>query len=212
LSYTFLSLTIDQHADQYAREADSRGARTQYVDRIFSYIDKVQPVVVELGCGNGRDARLFLERTQKYIGYDGSKRLIEIAKKNNPLGKFEVATFDEIVIPDEIDCLVAFASLIHASPEALANIFNQASKKLSRNGIFFLDVQEGDDKEEIRNDNMGERTFYRYSPQTILGLVQNNMAVLDKQELTIRGSLVRQSGKNSLTPAWTFSTQKLMEK
>ncbi len=178
--------SYDQNASNYSAEANARGARVAYVDLIFSYINKAEPVVVEIGCGNGRDAKSFLERTQNYTAYDGSRKLVEIAAENNPRGKFAVATFDEIILPDRFDCLVAFASLIHASPKTLARIFEQTSTKLNWDGIFFLDVQAGEDEEEVRVDNMGERTFYRYSPQTLLQLIPKNMGVLYKKELLIR--------------------------
>jgi len=53
--------------------------------------------ILDLGCGNGRLYELFKDRRVEYTGFDGSKRLIEIARK-----KFNNLTIKQLNKPEFI--------------------------------------------------------------------------------------------------------------
>ncbi|MEK7636799.1 MAG: class I SAM-dependent methyltransferase [Patescibacteria group bacterium] len=44
--------------------------------------------VLEIGCGGGRDAALFLKKKYRYLGIDASRGLLKVAKQKNPGGTF----------------------------------------------------------------------------------------------------------------------------
>jgi predicted TPR repeat methyltransferase len=85
------SITIDTynktakiHSDKFTKY----GARIDDIERAFSCIKKSNPKVVEIGCGDGRDAEEIIKRTNDYLGIDLSEELIKIAQKKSSWGKF----------------------------------------------------------------------------------------------------------------------------
>src|SRR4030042_3054650 len=45
--------------------------------------------VLDVGCGNGRILEAFKGKSIKYLGVDGSDRLVEIAKQNHPISNIQ---------------------------------------------------------------------------------------------------------------------------
>lgn len=53
-------------AEEMTRKFAGIGSRVEDILQAFSYIQKDVPKVVEIGCGNGRDAREILKYTPDY--------------------------------------------------------------------------------------------------------------------------------------------------
>ena len=119
--------TIDTYnatAELMAGKFTAIGPRVEDVLQAFSYIQKYSPRVVEIGCGNGRDAGEILTHTSDYIGIDVSTEMIRLAKKSLPdsASKFIVADIEDFKFPERIDIVFSFASLLHTPKEALEKI------------------------------------------------------------------------------------------
>lgn len=78
------------------------GARVGDIEQVFSYIQKSSPKVIEIGCGNGRDAREILTHTSEYLGIDVSGGMIRLAKEDLPEAheKFIVADVESFEFPE----------------------------------------------------------------------------------------------------------------
>lgn len=159
--------SYDEHAVEYADESNKRGARTDDVNRICTLVKVENPLIVELGCANGRDAAVFLKRSVRYLGMDGSEQLIAIARQTVPGGQFVVADYEDFEFPESVDAVIAFASLLHADRKTMKGILSRAAAALNHRGIIYLSMQFGEYKEELRDDNMGIRNFYYYTPELI---------------------------------------------
>src|ERR1051326_3446983 len=48
------------------------------------------PTIIDIGCGSGRDAKLFTNKGVDVLGIDFSSNLINLAKTHAPLAKFRV--------------------------------------------------------------------------------------------------------------------------
>jgi len=62
--------TIDTYnatAEQMAVKFSDLGPRMSDIQRAFSYVMKFAPRVMEIGCGNGRDAQEILKHTDQYL-------------------------------------------------------------------------------------------------------------------------------------------------
>lgn len=62
--------TIDTYnatAERMAEKFNTIGARANDIKQTFEYIQKTSPRVVEIGCGNGRDATEILKYTSDYL-------------------------------------------------------------------------------------------------------------------------------------------------
>ena len=177
----------DENAAGMAQKFNNIGVRSKDIDRIFSYFKSDNPFIFEIGCGNGRDAQGFLEKTDNYLGIDYSKGMLKIAKKRSPRGKFELADFTEYDYPKKTDAIVGFAALVHSSRSEVKKVMEKSLESLNEGGIFFLSFKLGKYQKFIKTDEFGSRTFYSYVPEDIEELVKGKFKVVYKHECELRG-------------------------
>jgi len=165
--------TYNESAQPLADKFDSSGARTNDIDETFMLIQKDNPKVLEIGCGNGRDAQEILKHSDNYLGVDISEKMIELAKQKVPNGQFIVADIEGFSLPTELDVVFAFASLIHAPKESLQKIFKAILISLNQGGAFRLSMKYAEGyMESTKIDEFGTRTYYLYSDKDIKEIAQ----------------------------------------
>lgn len=124
--------------------------------------------VVEIGCGDGRDAAEIIPRVKFYVGIDPSRGLLEIAKTNIGPGYFIKDDALNYAYPSDLDVVFAFASLLHVSKDDLKTVFKKVHASLVTGGIFYISLKEADQYiKTIKKDEYGERLFYLYSTNVI---------------------------------------------
>jgi len=165
--------TYNKSALGLAKKFDGLGARTSDIEETFALIPKENPTVLEIGCGNGRDAEYIVKLTHNYVGIDVAEKLIELARQKVPEGKFIVADVEEYTFPNNLDAMFAFASLIHVPRESLRSIFRAALTSLNTRGVFRLSMKYAEAYNEItKTDEFGTRTYYLYSDKDIAELAE----------------------------------------
>jgi trans-aconitate methyltransferase len=167
--------TYNKSAKALADKFDALGteARLSDIEEAFALVKKENPTVLEIGCGNGRDAAVICMKTTNYIGMDVSGKLIELAVEKVPQGNFVVADVEDFVFQTELDIVFAFASLIHVPKESLRNILEAVYKSLNPNGVFRLSMKYADTYTEVtKEDEFGIRTYYHYSDKDIAKLAE----------------------------------------
>ncbi len=169
--------TYNHNAKALAVKFDAMGARIQDVERAFSYLNKAQSSVLEIGCGNGRDAKEILKYTSHYIGIDVSEELIKMARESEPDAHFEIADIENYTFPEHVDLIIAFASLLHSDKENLQVILDKAHEALHEHGIFYISLKYGDYHEEILVDEFGTRCYYFYTPEIIMAMAKDRYKV-----------------------------------
>ncbi len=170
--------TYNNTAGQMAEKFNTIGARVADIEMAFAHVSKTNPAVLEIGCGNGRDAKEILKRTTNYLGLDISEGMVEIAKKYVPEGSFVVADIESYSFPKNLDIIFSFASLLHSSKEHVQDVLDKAHEALNEGGIFFISLKCGEYREESRTDEFGTRTYYLYTPELIKELAGNKYKVL----------------------------------
>lgn len=179
--------TYNQKAEEFAEKFNSTGTRVDDIEEILSLIEKKDPRVLEIGCGNGRDAVEIIKHTKDYLGIDISDKLIEIARKTVPKGRFLVADIEEYSFPDNLDIIFAFASLIHVPKPNLASIINKALAALNTNGVFKISLKHATNyTETTKTDRFGTRTYYLYSEDDMKDLAQG-YKIIKNQQNVLRG-------------------------
>lgn len=170
--------TYNNQAQSFANKFDQLGVRAGDIEEIFSLIKKDNPKVLEIGCGNGRDALEIIKHTNDYLGLDISEKLIDLAKQKVPTANFIVADIENYVLPDNLDVIIAFASLIHVPKDSLKNILDQALVKLNPGGLFRLSMKAQDEYGQVdQTDDFGSRTYYFYSKENINELARGFVIV-----------------------------------
>jgi SAM-dependent methyltransferase len=129
--------------------------------------------VIEIGCGDGRDATEIVKRVSQYEGFDPSAGMLKIAKAKLPNASFVQADALTYEYPKDVDVIFAFASILHVSKFAIGEVFEKAAESLSPQGIFYISLKERDNyEEEIKEDEYGRRMFYYYNPELISSIAE----------------------------------------
>ncbi|MBU0625541.1 class I SAM-dependent methyltransferase [Patescibacteria group bacterium] len=178
--------TYDSTASQMAAKFNGIGARIKDIKRGFSYVLRDQPFVLEMGCGNGRDAEEIIKQTPNYLGVDISKSMIALAKESVPQGRFEVADVDVWAFPTGIDLIFSFASLLHSDPVSVKAVLKRASAALNSEGVFYISLKYGEGKHS-KTDEFGTRTYFLYTPEDIILYAGDDYSVLFEDIQELRG-------------------------
>jgi SAM-dependent methyltransferase len=179
--------TYNESASLFAANFENVGSRKDDIDKAFSYINKQNPFVFELGCGNGRDAKEILKLTNNYLGIDISEELVKLAQEKVPQAKFEVGDFEAYSYPDNADIIFAFASLLHADKESLRSILKKAYESLGPNGVFFISLKHGEYSEKRQEDKYGVRYFYYYTPELIKEFARDSFKCVWEELYELKG-------------------------
>lgn len=160
--------TYNASANTIAAKFDRMGSRIGDVRKALSYVTAENPRVVEIGCGNGRDAEAVLQCTDSYVGFDISEKMIELARAKVPGADFRIADAETFAFPAGTDAVLSFASLLHSPKEAVRSVLRNVRTSLNDGGVILLSLKEGDGyREETVTDDFGTRTFYLYTPGVI---------------------------------------------
>jgi len=171
-----IKAAYDHAAVAYRRRYDSIPPRIEDVDLVFKFINKTNPVVVEIGCAYGREVHYILTKTNNYTGLDISQKFIEMAKKELPASHFICTDVMDYTFVPGIDVVFAFASLLHNSKEDIRIILARVSEALNQGGVIFLSLKRRDEYESaIESDDLVSRRFYYYTRQTILDAAPANL-------------------------------------
>lgn len=100
--------------------------------------------IIDLGCGSGRDAKIFSEKGFSVTGVDFCQNLIEIAKAQAPLAKFQIADIESVEFPDSyFDGAWAGCTLNHIQKKNLPNVLRKIHGFLKDQGHFYLTLKKG---------------------------------------------------------------------
>jgi SAM-dependent methyltransferase len=175
--------TYNKSAKELAKKFDDLGARVLDIEEGFSLVNKENPKVLEIGCGNGRDGQEILKRTNDYLGIDISEELIKLAKEKVPEGHFEVADTLSFNFPMGLDLVFAFASLIHITKEEFKEVSEKLYNCLNDNGIVRISLKYSDTYKEVTEESeFGIRTYYHYSQEDIKEIA-NGFKILKSEVL-----------------------------
>ena len=166
--------TYDKSAKEFAKKFDIIGARIPDIEKAFALINKKNPKVFEIGCGNGRDAKEIIKKTNVYLGIDISKEFVKLAKEKVPQANFRIGDVSTFEFPKNLDIVFSFASLLHTPKDEFRIILNKIHNSLNRDGIVYISLKHSYKyKEVIQEDEFGIRTFYYYSQEDIKELAKN---------------------------------------
>lgn len=160
----------DQEPKYYARQFDLYGVMKADIDRSFELNKSGNPLVLELGCGNGRDAEYIISKIGKdsYLGVDASAELLKIAQERNPGALFQLKDMRELRFePGQFGIILAFASLLHVKREDLSLLIEKSSTWLKSGGIFYIFSKYGEYR-ELEIENIGQlKYYYPYKPEDL---------------------------------------------
>ena len=137
-------MTLDfynQHAKEYFFQTVKADLSATY--KKFLPLIKKEGLMLDVGCGSGRDSYYFKQNGYQIVAVDGSK---ELATQASLLLGQPVLNqlFEDIQFNEEFDGVWACASLLHVSAKELPSILIKIRESLKIEGVFYISVKEGE--------------------------------------------------------------------
>lgn len=135
--------------------------------------------VIDLGCGAGRDAAIFIENGFDYTGIDASAGMLKVARARAPKGKFQQMDFSATTFSDGVfDGFWAAASFLHIPKKDVSSILQEARRITKNGGVGFISLKEktGMDEGMIDEDKYGgiSRYFSFYARDEFKDILEQN--------------------------------------
>jgi len=143
-------------------------------------------MVLDVGCGSGRDLLWFKNKGFEVIGFERSAGLAELAREHSGVevieGDFETYDFSSI----SADAIISSGSLVHMQHERIADILKNIVQALEKQGIFYVSLKKG---EGTKTDDLG-RPFYYWKDEELREIFKSlDFKVLDfYQKVSIANS------------------------
>lgn len=138
----------------YEQNAESfwQGTRdhdvSQNIAALLRHIEATAPfVILDLGCGPGRDLKTFAELGHTAIGLEGAANLAAMARSRTGATIWQ-QDFLALDLPAErFDGVFANASLFHVPSEALPRVLRELYATLKTRGVLFASNPRGNNEE-----------------------------------------------------------------
>jgi len=172
----YLKETIETYNNNAQAFEHSRASFAQHsvIEHFCSLISGEN--ILDLGCGPGRDARIFVDKGYTVTGINLSQELLQIAQANVPEATFLLMDMRDLSLPDhQFDGVWASASLLHLKKEDISVVLNNLYRVLKPGGVLYISVKEGN-SEEIENDPRlggGSRFFSYHTAQQMREYIEN---------------------------------------
>ena len=130
----------DQRAAGYAAAARDMDLRPLYA----RFLPQVRPggLILDAGCGSGRDALAFRQAGFRVEAFDASPQMARQAALL--LGQdVPVLCFEELAWQERFDAIWACASLLHVAPADLPDALRRLQRALRPGGVMFFNFKYG---------------------------------------------------------------------
>lgn len=115
-------------------------------------------VILDVGCGSGRDLLWLKNRGFNMIGFERSKGLAKLARENSGCkvieGDFEIYDFSEL----SVDAILMSGSLVHVPHEKLPDVFENINRALARTELSAMSYEPKADLYISLKEGTGSRT------------------------------------------------------
>jgi ubiquinone/menaquinone biosynthesis C-methylase UbiE len=137
-----------------AKEFARNVANMAPLESIEKFITLLPPnaKILDIGCGSGRDAKIFTDNGANVLGIDFSSQLLDIAKTHAPRAEFLLMDIETLNLPAaSFDGAWAACSLGHIPKSGISSTLKQIRLLLKENGYFYLALKQGSG-ELLEND------------------------------------------------------------
>ncbi|OGH73018.1 MAG: hypothetical protein A2921_00690 [Candidatus Magasanikbacteria bacterium RIFCSPLOWO2_01_FULL_43_20b] len=134
-------------------------------DKFISSL-KAGASVLDVGCGAGLASKYLVEKGLSLVGIDFSEKLIEIAKREVPLGKFLVMDMNNLgSLEEHFDGLYVKASILHLAKKEVPDFMLKLKERFKPNGFIYIAVKganKGQQEEQVKIEHDYGHTYERF--------------------------------------------------
>ncbi|MBP3772100.1 MAG: class I SAM-dependent methyltransferase [Treponema sp.] len=134
----------------------------------FLSLLKRDSLILDYGCGSGRDSKYFLEKGFKVEAFDGCDSFCKAASKLAGIVVKNI-TFSDFSEKQKYDGIWACSSLLHAQKSELPYLLKKIEEALKLNGIFYCSFKKG----KFEGERNG-RYFSDFTKEELTKLVETS--------------------------------------
>jgi SAM-dependent methyltransferase len=130
----------DKQAMQFIEDTQKSDMSVQY----DSFLTQVQlgGLILDLGCGSGRDSAYFLKQGYQVCAVDGSAQMCKFATKY--IGQaVNQLTFEQLNWKNQFDGVWACASLLHCERKQLPSVLQRVADSMKPKAILYASFKYG---------------------------------------------------------------------
>lgn len=109
--------------------------------RFLSYLPH-HAVILDFGCGSGRDTKAFLDQGYQVEAIDGSEELCKLATQYTGI-QVRHLLFQELSTKEKYDGIWACSSILHLPKDELADVMRKMTTALKPNGVIYTSFKYG---------------------------------------------------------------------
>ncbi len=173
----FIKLTINSY-DECAEEYSIFHFKESFEERLDNFIKLLsdKTLVLDVGCGCGRDTKYLNEHGIKTIGIDLSKETIKQARKLVPNTTFIQMDMRKLNFEDaKFSGIFAMASIFHIPKSQIPGLLAEFRRVLKNKGLLYICVMKGQGEKIVEKsaavDIMGPRFFAFYNTKELIDLL-----------------------------------------
>jgi 2-polyprenyl-3-methyl-5-hydroxy-6-metoxy-1,4-benzoquinol methylase len=117
--------------------------------------------ILDAGCGSGRDTKFFLTQGYDVTAFDGSPKMVELARQYTGL-PIAHKNFSDIHEKEQFDGIWASASLLHVPKSELPSVLEKLKTALKPQGVWYMSFRQGE-----LEQNEGDRYFNDQTERTL---------------------------------------------
>ena len=134
--------TYNKIAEDWYNEVNANHWWENGLNKFASFFKK-NDSILDVGCGPGITAKYFIKNNLNVFGIDFSEKMIEIAKRKVPRGKFSVMDLNDInEINDLFDGIYLQNVLLHIPKKEAEEKLKNIVKLLKKEGYIYISVKE----------------------------------------------------------------------
>jgi trans-aconitate methyltransferase len=128
----------------------------QNIEALLRHIRAAAPfMILDFGCGPGRDLRSFAQRGHQVVGLEGAPALAEMARAHSGCEVWQ-QNFLHLDLPAAaFDGVFANASLFHVPMQEMPRVLHQLHATLKPGGVLFSSNPRGDNQESVNGERYG---------------------------------------------------------
>ncbi len=168
-----MSTTIDYYninAEKFVEgtvAVDFKETQDRFLEKL-----KENALILDFGCGSGRDTKYFLDHGYQVEATDGSE---ELCRKATAFTKIQVKhlLFQDLNELDKYDAIWACSSILHLSKSDLKMVIKKMNRALKSDGIIYTSFKYG----EYEGERNG-RYFVDFTIETFKGFISEMNDIL----------------------------------